>query len=253
MKQIFLISLLLGAVTITNAQVTIGAGSMPRATLDIIRHNENETGKAFMLQDGNQGAGKVLTSDANGMGTWKPISLNYIYGITKQGTFRTLPFTTSRLLGQENYIASDFYIDLPPGLWKVDVNMLLALLKITATSTEPTSNDVMWVRSSFTDNLSVLLPTSDIDISVFASLISGSIRGPLFYNLFDEGNPNNNKIAYTVLNGTVAIRNSTNSVKRYYYIIGNTSATVTSPSDQFAVRVCAPSNSENIIVAMPME
>jgi hypothetical protein len=80
MKQIFLILLLLCAAA-TNAQVTIGAGTMPRATLDIIRHDASETGKAFMLEDGNQGEGKVLTSDANGMGTWKSTTTQQSTGV----------------------------------------------------------------------------------------------------------------------------------------------------------------------------
>ena len=61
--------MLLAAVTVS-AQVTIGSGNLPQATLDIVGA-AGETGKAFRLDDGNQAPDKVLTCGENGVGTWQ--------------------------------------------------------------------------------------------------------------------------------------------------------------------------------------
>jgi hypothetical protein len=46
----------------------VGIGSSPVAKLDI--YAGANPGKGFKMRDGTQGAGRVLTSDANGVGTW---------------------------------------------------------------------------------------------------------------------------------------------------------------------------------------
>jgi hypothetical protein len=58
-----------------SAQVTIGSGAMPQATLDIVGSysTDAEKGKAFRLDDGNQAPGKVLTAGENGIGSWQNI------------------------------------------------------------------------------------------------------------------------------------------------------------------------------------
>jgi len=60
-----------GAFFSTNAQVTIGSNKPPQATLDIISDTANVKGNGFRLIDGNQAENEVLTSDANGFGTWR--------------------------------------------------------------------------------------------------------------------------------------------------------------------------------------
>lgn len=67
-----LIATVMGAPFTTSAQVTIGSGDIPQATLDV-RGSPNETGKAFRLIDGNQAPGKVLTVGEDGIATWENI------------------------------------------------------------------------------------------------------------------------------------------------------------------------------------
>jgi hypothetical protein len=43
----------------------------PKTTLDIVQKDQTVPGQGFRLDDGNQGNGKFLISDANGIGTWK--------------------------------------------------------------------------------------------------------------------------------------------------------------------------------------
>ncbi|MDR2384429.1 MAG: hypothetical protein LBD80_02020 [Tannerella sp.] len=51
------------------AQVGINTEN-PQTTLDIVQRDKTVKGKAFRLDDGNQGNGKILISDTNGIGTW---------------------------------------------------------------------------------------------------------------------------------------------------------------------------------------
>ena len=54
-----------------DASVGVGIGTnSPNAKLHIV---SSTASNGFQLQDGNQGAGKVLTSDANGKATWKSL------------------------------------------------------------------------------------------------------------------------------------------------------------------------------------
>jgi hypothetical protein len=232
------------------AQVGINTES-PTNTLHIVGDTATVHGQAFRLVDGNQGDGKLLVSDADGVGTWgSTVPLTLIYGITKQGTMRILPFESSRTAANVyNFILTDAYIDLPPGLWKVDVAMLLTMMRVSPTSTFPTAEDVIWIRSTFTDDPAVLTFTADINTSLFSNLASGKISGPLIENY--AGDSEANMCSYDMLFGTIAINNSTEHVKRYWYLIGGTSAS--SASDQFYVRMLAPSNSENTIIALPLQ
>ena len=68
-SKMLLLAILLAPIS-ASAQVSIGSGDIPQATLDI-RGNPNETGKAFRLIDGNQAPGKVLTVGENGIATWQ--------------------------------------------------------------------------------------------------------------------------------------------------------------------------------------
>ena len=69
LKQLLLIAMMCAPLALS-AQVTIGSGALPQATLDIVGA-AGETGKAFRLDDGNQAPDKVLTCQENGVGTWQ--------------------------------------------------------------------------------------------------------------------------------------------------------------------------------------
>ena len=77
-KNVFLKRLLLAAMMSApfglSAQVTIGSGDLPQATLDIIGDTVTVHGEGFRLIDGNQAPGKVLTCQENGIGSWQPVA-----------------------------------------------------------------------------------------------------------------------------------------------------------------------------------
>jgi len=102
-----------------SAQVTIGSGDLPQATLDIVG-NPSEIGKAFRMKDGNEADGKVLTVGDNGIATWRNVALHII-----DGKFDPVERPISLSL---DYYKTDYgrvfrdtnsYIDLPPGRYMV--------------------------------------------------------------------------------------------------------------------------------------
>jgi hypothetical protein len=72
---------------------------------------------ALKLVDGNQGAGKVLTSDANGLATWQLAKTTIIGGVVPDA-----PFTgATRSDAQDKFTAyTGCNITLPPGKWRLE-------------------------------------------------------------------------------------------------------------------------------------
>jgi len=89
---VLLLATMMCAPFTASAQVTIGSGDLPQATLDIVGTYPTaaDKGKAFRLDDGNQAPGKVLTCQDNGIGTWtSPINvLNEIEYIEESDLFK---------------------------------------------------------------------------------------------------------------------------------------------------------------------
>lgn len=85
----------------------VGIGTIsPNAMLDIAA---TASGAGFRLVDTTQGAGKVLTSDVNGVATWQPgSSLCEFYSDgSSVGTTLTVLYTTSGLIDTSNLLAKN--------------------------------------------------------------------------------------------------------------------------------------------------
>lgn len=106
-----------------NSDGNVGIGTEDAgARLEIV--DTVTTGGAIRINDGTQVNGHVLTSDANGVGTWKvPIApvLQVVEGVTPGGLVNFAPKVGSN--EGENYIES--HIDLTPGNWVVNVGYLI--------------------------------------------------------------------------------------------------------------------------------
>ena len=161
----------------------------------------NATG--FRLEDGNQNTNFVLTSDTNGVGTWKPVAATRIVGIIGAGI--DVPFITAG----EVYRRTGSYIDLPSGKWEVRVTMLMPVDGGTMTV-----NDWVWLKTTFsTVNAATIVE----------SQISSDIEGAsLASNLFFGPKSLSNDPKFNMLNGSVIINNTSTASKRYYYYAGNT-------------------------------
>lgn len=143
------------------------------------------------ITDGTQAAGRILASDANGVGTWvnssaiKPAVIGVFAGGGASFGNGTPVGTQSAM----NYC--NVYIDLPPGKWIVFGTYLLA------GATTLSSGQSIFVRTT--------LSTSNIFVSnpdiVSGALISGILAGPTDFGL---------------ANGQTVINNTSGSTKRYY-------------------------------------
>jgi hypothetical protein len=167
----------------------------------------NATG--FRLEDGNQNTNFVLTSDTDGVGTWKPVAATRIVGTLGAGV--DVPFKT---VG-EVYRKTDSYIDLPPGKWEVRVTMLMPVGGVgTDGGGTMTANDWVWLKTTF----STLNQTTIVEAQASVDIVGG----PLVSNLFFGPKSVSSEPKFNMLNGSVIINNTSTASKRYYYYAGNT-------------------------------
>ena len=157
----------------------------------------------FKLEDGNQNTNFVLTSDTNGVGTWKPVAVTRLTGIIGAGI--DVPFVTT---GGE-YHKTGSYIDLPSGKWEIKVTMLMPV-----EGGKMTINDWVWLKTTFS---TVDAPT------IVESQRSSDIEGPsLVSNLFFGPKSVSGEPKFNMMNGSVIINNTSTASKRYFYYAGNT-------------------------------
>ncbi|WP_445452641.1 hypothetical protein [Flavobacterium sp. 25HG05S-40] len=171
-----------------NGNVGIGA-----PTPSNLLHVNSAASGAVRIVDGTQATGRVLTSNATGVGTWQEIGINNVVG-TLAATGATITSTTGP------YLQTGASITLPSGRYAVNVNMLLARFPIVLTPNDSS----FWVRSTFSDS-PFINPTPSAYI-VGSSLISGNLPGSNYYGL---------------LTGTIIINNNSGGPLTFYYVAGN--------------------------------
>lgn len=159
-------------------------------------HIVSATQGAIRIVDGTQAAGRVLTSDATGVGTWQPTIINSAYGTLGAGV--NIPYNTG------GYIQTGTTVTLPPGKFSVTVTMLMS-----PNATFSPANSMFWLRTTFTDGAGILTASPDI---IGSTLASGSLVGPS---------------CYSVLSGSIIINNTSGANKTYYYAAGATTYTNT--------------------------
>lgn len=170
-------------ITKTNGFIGIGT-TTPAQKVDII-------GK-IKITDGTQGAGKVLSSDANGVGTWVN---NTAITPAVIGTFAGggANFGSGTSVGVQSPMTyCNVYIDLPVGKWIVFGTYLLA-----GTTSLATGQSVFIRTALYTSNV---VAGSNPDI-VSGALVSGTLAGPSDFGL---------------ANGQTIINNTSGATKRYY-------------------------------------
>ena len=157
----------------------------------------------FRLEDGNQKTNFVLTSDTDGVGTWKPVAETRIVGIIGAGI--DVPFITA---GQV-YRKTGSYIDLPSGKWEVRVTMLMPV-----DGGKMTANDWVWLKTTF---------STLNQATIVESQKSADIEGAfLVSNIFFGPKSLSNDPKFNMMNGSIIINNPSTASKRYYYYAGNT-------------------------------
>ena len=181
-----------------NRSPNIGVGTYkPDAKL----HIEANGPTAIKIVDTNQGAGKVLTSDANGVGTWKVPAIAMTQGhLGNPG--KHIPPNTG------NYLYTGSYIDVPANTkYLVTVSALMAMYGKRSTCD-------FWLRTMFTTS-----PTSQTP--------HGANGKVLISGLLPQGAP------FAILQGSVILDNSNNpNIRTYYYMAGSVTTFGCAAGDQ---------------------
>lgn len=151
----------------------------------------NSSSPAVRIVDGTQGAGKVLTSDANGNASWVTNNTSNPVVMSSMGPGVTL---NASIAGTEG-TNTGTTITLPPNSKYVVICYMLVRVKNPVPS-----NGYGWIQSTFTESPSSNTHSSDIQGSYF---ISGAII------------PNQN--TFSMISGSIIINNTTSSPKTYYY------------------------------------
>lgn len=167
----------------------------------------------FRLIDGNEGVTKVLTSDANGVGTWKPYGL-----VMLAGTFVSNSLNLPIEATPTDWHPTGGYVTVPPGLWRIDMTQLLAGRNVVP-YTLP--NDVYaFVRFSLTDDSAttgtVALTNDFIKLQPDGSFVASPIKqyvSTTFQGPQDAGTP---ALKYAIATGNMTIYNSGTTEKNYY-------------------------------------
>ena len=135
--------ILLGKIGSDGPKVGIGTYK-PGAKLEV---NNGTTAGAVKIVDGTQGAGRVLTSDANGLATWKNVTL--FTGTERIGVYH---WGVGTALGNTNWnkIAS---ITVPPGasMVYVKIHLLAGGLTSGAARAYVGKKDIGWNNSNTND------------------------------------------------------------------------------------------------------
>lgn len=202
---------------ITNSG-NLGIGTTaPTQKVDII-------GK-IKITDGSQAVGKVLSSDANGVGTWvnNTAITPAVIGVFPGGGANIGNGTAVGVQSPMTYC--NVYIDLPVGKWIVFGTYLLA------GTTSLTSGQSVFVRTTLSTS-NIILTNPDI---ISGGLVSGSLNGPCDFGL---------------ANGQTIINNTSGATKRYY-LWANVQKFGTTPTTFTMAGVGSNFWSENQLSAIP--
>lgn len=202
---------------ITNSG-NLGVGTTaPSQKVDII-------GK-IKITDGSQAVGRVLSSDANGVGTWvnNTAITPAVIGVFPGGGANIGNGTAVGVQSPMTYC--NVYIDLPVGKWIVFGTYLLA------GTTSLTTGQSVFVRTTLSTS-NVVQTNTDI---ISGGLVSGTLIGPCDFGL---------------ANGQTIINNTSGATKRYY-LWANVQKFGTTPTAFTMAGVGSNFWSENQLSAIP--
>lgn len=171
---------------IIDEQGRLGIGVLPQYALDILSAT---AATGLKIQDGSEAASKVMTSNADGAGSWQYVgSLPVISGdLTSAGISIPLKSTSTGAA----WVDTNCTLTLPPGKWCVQVVMQVSVAGTLA-------GNYLWLTSTFADA---------------TYLGSSRISGIVF------------KSGKSFLHGFVIINNTESTNKTYKYLAGFTEYT----------------------------
>lgn len=210
----------------------VGVGTLsPSVKLDIATSGTAASPVAgIKITDGQQGKSKVLTSDENGVGSWKRQSLELVVGTMGDGY--NLPFKADLW-----YYPTGSNIILPPGKWLVTVNMLAVNNQQAVLDTD----DYIWFRSTFSDAQQMM--NKSLDIVGTADKVSGMLQGSV----------SGGALKYNIANGQLVINNESLNPKTYWLIVGDSEVIGNPSASVYLDRLGGSNWGENIISAVPIQ
>ncbi|NDW09158.1 hypothetical protein [Dysgonomonas sp. 520] len=166
----------------TQGRIGVGTNS-PQTKVDI---KAATAGTGFRLQDGTQGNGKILTSDANGNGSWAANGIQTVLPVWS--------LSLDSISIEKKGVSTGTTITLPPGKWWIHGSFLVKFNKLNEIS--------YFVRSSFTDGV---IPVGTENCPVTTDIVQRChISGAVGL-----------KADFSLIGGGITLDNQTNSTKTY--------------------------------------
>ena len=197
----------------------VGIGTYkPVAKLDI----KGPYGRAIRIADGTQGQGKVLTSDYNGVGTWKEINVSLFKKAPIAGIFSWAAATE---LGNTSFFNKIASLTVPPGtsMIYVKIHLLASPFSTRATRAYVGTKDIGTNNSNTgetpIDGSTLYASYSGKDIELQTSFIYNNTSGSnqtIYLNLQSD-HPAIKRSGYEYPNGTNYL--GTNWVENYFYAV----------------------------------
>lgn len=191
---------------LSNGNVGIGTIT-PAVKLDINTGGTAATpSPGFSLVDGNQGATKVLTSNANGVGTWQTTAIP-VY----RGTFSGANVYSDKEVSGNNYLYLNTSITLPKGQWAVNVGMTF--------QSNMVNNNRIW------DHIVVTTDPTNLSVPVLTGVTA--IQAPYIATNNIVGNSNSTVSwhNYSIIQGTKVYTVTADSVTLYFLSDNSSSVT----------------------------
>ncbi|SDM03330.1 hypothetical protein [Chryseobacterium taihuense] len=203
-----------------NDVAILSSGNVGIGNLSATRKLEIESGTVaspsdgFKLKDGTEGKGKVLISDDSGSAHWLLHPAQKIYkGVMGNGLdvdISSSSYSFNPANHSVGFYQTGSYIDLPPGKWRVKIDLVIPYL---ADSDAAMSRDEwFWMRTTLSDSgtNNPAAPSADlVNNSRWASEI---FQGP--GPVLSAGNK------FAMINGNLIINNTASGIKRYYLLAG---------------------------------
>lgn len=185
---------------VINQAGNVGMGTVnPQAKLHIVTGGTPTTpNPQLRIEDGEQLAGRVLTSNAQGVAYWADYAAGAVLAtLNPTGINIALPLTGTV------YKNTKSKVSLPPGRWVIIFTFVLKCNRIGATA-----GSRLWVRSTIGDD-------SSLDATKTNGTASLDIEG---VSAFDG-------IVWTdrigLLTGRCIVNNTSGLTKDYYYLVGD--------------------------------
>lgn len=176
---------------------------------------------AVTINDGTQALNRVLTSDANGVAKWSEITVTKVRGVMRPANSaiqligggtgvttnnNTISLTTTAATIDKIHLGS--YIDLDPGKWEVEANVLVNL----DLPANVAGLNYIFNKFTFTEQTTAVVTAQSPDLPATSEsgwLIGGS-------TVIFGGSSGSTDAFYAVINGKVFITNTSTVKKRYY-------------------------------------